>query len=187
MPPTHIIFLNGPSSSGKTTLAKTLQRTLARPYLHFSSDQLVGSRVLPDRWGEGSEFSWDALQGPFFDGFHRCIAALAHAGNNLVVDHCLDHPTWLHDCVALLAPFDVFFVGLRCPLAELERRERERGDRQIGLAARQVEQLETVHAAACYDLEVDSAAHSPNDNARRIIAAAANPPVPSAFRRMAAR
>ena len=35
-----IIYLNGPSSSGKTTLAKALQESLEEPYLHIGIDKV---------------------------------------------------------------------------------------------------------------------------------------------------
>jgi chloramphenicol 3-O phosphotransferase len=61
----------------------------------------------------------------------------------------------------------VFLVGVHCPLEELERRERARGDRGVGDARRD---LETVHTFCAYDLEVDSTA-PPEQNAARILAA----------------
>ena len=39
MPKGNIIFLNGTSSSGKTTLALALQEVLPEPYLHIALDQ----------------------------------------------------------------------------------------------------------------------------------------------------
>jgi chloramphenicol 3-O phosphotransferase len=35
----QIIYLNGPSSSGKTTLAKALQHALENPFLHIGAVQ----------------------------------------------------------------------------------------------------------------------------------------------------
>jgi chloramphenicol 3-O-phosphotransferase len=46
-----VILLNGASSSGKSTLAKALQRALDEPFLHVSSDQFVVAGMLPDRGG----------------------------------------------------------------------------------------------------------------------------------------
>ena len=70
----------------------------------------------------------------FFEGFHRCLPALAGAGNNLIVEHIVETQPWMNLLVQVLEPFDVFFVGIHCPLPELERRELERGDRRIGEA-----------------------------------------------------
>ena len=36
--PVQIIYLNGPSSSGKTTLAKALQHAFEEPFLHIGID-----------------------------------------------------------------------------------------------------------------------------------------------------
>ncbi|NJK44564.1 MAG: hypothetical protein HC933_10015 [Pleurocapsa sp. SU_196_0] len=68
--------------------------------------------------------------------------ALARTGNNLVLDYIVEEKPQLECLVALLEGLDVFFVGVHCPLPELERRERARGDRRIRDARRD---LETVH------------------------------------------
>lgn len=40
--PVQIIYLNGPSSSGKTTLAKALQHAFEEPFLHVGIDKIIG-------------------------------------------------------------------------------------------------------------------------------------------------
>ena len=182
-----IIFLNGASSSGKTTLGRTLQRRLEQPYFYFSSDQLVEANILPevDREAQSGERAWQVVRPRFFDGFHRCIAALASAGNPLIVEHVLELQSWLDDCVRLLAPFDVFFVGVHCSLGELERRERERGDRSIGEGHAHL--LEGVHTWGEYDFELDTSQHTPHENAELLKTALATKAQPSAFRRMYAK
>jgi chloramphenicol 3-O phosphotransferase len=41
----------------------------------------------------------------FFDGFHRCIPAIAEAGNNLIVEtHIIEFPQWRHSLAQLLQP-----------------------------------------------------------------------------------
>ncbi len=98
-------------------------------------------------------------------GFHRAVAGMAAAGNNVVVDHVLSEPWRLDDCLGLFAPENVVLVGVRCPLPELEARERARGDRPLGLAARQIDQ---VHAHGVYDIECDTDLAGPSDCAQRI-------------------
>jgi chloramphenicol 3-O phosphotransferase len=80
----------------------------------------------------------------------------------------------------LLARFDVFFVGVHCPLDELERRQIIRGDRRPGEA-----QLDfaIVHAHCTYDLEVDGTRRA-DENADAVIAAWRARKAPGAFRRM---
>jgi chloramphenicol 3-O phosphotransferase len=175
-----IILLNGPSSAGKTTIAKAIQQTIDEPFWHVASDQFVESHMLPNRRAEGGDFAWPIMRPRFFGAFHRCLPAIAGAENNLVIDHVIEFADWMRELVVLLAPFDVFFVGVHCPLAELERRERERGDRMIGEAR---DHLAVVHSFGPYDYEIDST-DDPNVNAHRIIAAWNRRTAPSAFQRM---
>jgi chloramphenicol 3-O phosphotransferase len=58
----------------------------------------------------------------------------------------------------LLSAFDLFLVGVFAPLDVLEARERERGDRLIGLARWQYDR---VHKGVPYDLEVDTSHATP--------------------------
>ena len=159
-----IILLNGPSSAGKSTLAQALQAHLPEPFLRFSLDVFFDGAVLPPRQGRGGDFDWAVMRPKLFEGFFDCLSALANAGNNLVVDHIIETQPQLDRLVRTLEPFDVFFVGVHCPLPELERRERERGDRRTGDAQRD---LETVHSFSAYDFEVDSTL-VPAINAERI-------------------
>lgn len=163
-----IILLNGASSAGKSTLAMALQAQLDEPFLRFSLDLLMfGGEVLPKRRDRDGPFSWTAMRPKLFDGYHGCLAALAGAGNNLVIDYVMETTEPRRHLASLLSPFDVFYVGVRCPLPELERRERQRGDRRTGDARRD---HETVHGFGAYDAEVD-ATLPPEQNAARLAAA----------------
>jgi len=99
------------------------------------------------------ELDWARMRPAVFDGFHRSLPSFAEAGNNLIVDHIIEQEQWLADLVRLLAPFDVFFVVVHCPLPELERREQQRGNRRPGEARRD---FHTVHRFTEYDLDVDA-------------------------------
>jgi chloramphenicol 3-O phosphotransferase len=127
------------------------------------------------------EFDWKKVREAFFDGYHRALPVYAAAGNNLIIEHIIDTPEWKALLLELLRPFDVFFVGIHCPLEELEQRERARGNRAIGDARRD---FETIHRDALYDLEVEST-RPPAENAAAIIAAWKQRRSPSAFERMA--
>ena len=131
--PGRIIFLNGASSSGKSTLAKAMQQASGEPFLHVSSDHLVASGMLPVRRDPDGPFAWwDQMRPRFFAGFHRCLPALAAAGNDLIVEHITEFRAWREDLARLLEGLDVFLGGVQCDLAEIDRRERDRGDRRIG-------------------------------------------------------
>ena len=175
-----VILLNGATSSGKSSIARAVQNEIDEPFWHFSIDHLRDAGVLPlDRIRRG-EFRWAALRGAFFDGFHRSLPAFAGAGNNLIVEHIVETPEWMGCLVTLLRGFDVFFVGVRCPLDELERREAARGDRPVGGARRD---FEAIHRHAIYDLELDGL-EAPTANAMTLISAWRQRPRPSAFTRM---
>ncbi|HEU5381379.1 MAG TPA: AAA family ATPase [Ktedonobacteraceae bacterium] len=191
----RITFLNGTSSVGKTSTARSLQQQLSDPYLHIALDAFL--TMFPPRWVETSDGFGQALPSPGGDagraihlgpvaqrlisGYHHALAACAVSGNNLIVDHVLLERQWLQECVVLLANFSVFFVGVHCPLEVLEARERERDDRAPGLARRQ---FERVHADAMYDLEIDTSLASPEECAAHIRRALRQPPTPGAFQQL---
>lgn len=152
-----IIFLNGVSSSGKSSLAKELQRRLEEPFLHLQLDAFI--EMLP-RLDDGDLFM------RMVSGMNRCIAAMSDAGNNLIVDHVVIEKVWLDQCLDLLRDRYVLFVGLHCSLEELERRERTRDARRQGFARAQ---LPKIHAGKVYDVEVDTGALSVDECARRVI------------------
>ncbi|MFD5569203.1 MULTISPECIES: chloramphenicol phosphotransferase CPT family protein [Streptomyces] len=175
-----VVFLNGTSSSGKSSIAAELLRMLDEPYFHMPVDAFhamrSGTPVPPDRL--------DAVLHRTWRGYHRAVAGMAAAGNNVVVDHVLSAEWRLEDCLSLLVPEDVVFVGVHCAVDELERRERARGDRPAGLAARQVRQ---VHAHGVYDIECDTGVRDAHECARQIKDFLPARPTPTAFQRLRAR
>ncbi|HEY2695166.1 MAG TPA: AAA family ATPase [Pseudonocardiaceae bacterium] len=152
----QIVFLNGASSSGKSSIARQLLLVLGRPYFHFSVDAFHAMRA-----AEPTE----PIDERTVLGFHRAVAGMAAAGNDIVVDHALDQPRWFTDCVDTWREHDVVFVGVHCSLPELNRRERLRDDRETGLAARQ---FRSVHSHGGYDLECDTEVNHPRDCAMQI-------------------
>ena len=180
-----IIYLNGTSSSGKTTLSEALLNELQEPYLQLSInffDQLLSCKqiqrgLVPD-------------QACIELGFTKCIEALASSGHNIIVDDVIAPPQdlpsgqkfysrdLLRQRVTTLSPFDVLFVKVFCPLDELERREIAREDRIIGLARFQ---FDLVHQHAIYDVEVDTFTETPATSVVRVLDALRNPQKPSAF------
>jgi len=177
-----IILIDGASSSGKTTISCALQAALDRPFWHFSIDHLRDGGVIPLERIQAGDFDWRELRPSFFEGFHRALPALAGAGNNLIVEHIVETESWMKRLVHLLSGFDVYFVGLQCPLAELERRERARGNRRIGEA--RADHVR-VHEFARYDLELDST-ESVESNVDKLVSSWTGRESPSAFDSMRA-
>ncbi|MEF3310465.1 AAA family ATPase [Paenibacillus sp. GYB004] len=160
-----VIFLNGTSSSGKTSISLELQRILDEPYLHISLDKFL--HMLPVEYLNGSKPA-DKTKDAMFKvakGMHHALSALVATGNNIIVDHVLQERQWLDECVMLLADYKVLFVSVNCSLEELQRRERERGDRNIGLANYQ---YNLVHTHGTYDLEINTELNKTHECAQQI-------------------
>lgn len=156
-----IIFLNGVSSAGKTTLAKALQDCFEDRYFYLSADNFF--HTAPSKYYEQDFVS--NLQAAM-SGMHHAIRAYSDAGMNVVVDHVLIQPFgFLEECVRLLHDYPVLFVHVCCPVEELRRREISRGDREEGQGEAQLELLEPQD---CYDLIVDTFAMPTGDVVRRI-------------------
>ena len=179
----RIIFLNGTSSSGKSTLARALQTRLPEPHMHVAIDAFFS--MYPERiWNATRQEDQDAflrLVPTVVAGVQRAAAALAEAGNHVILDHVLEDPAWLRECIERWDGLDVLFVGVRCPLPELERREAARGDRAPGLAAYQ---FDRVHAHGLYDVEVDTSVLDVDACVATIVAALARDGAPRAFSRL---
>ena len=173
--PSHrgtIIFLNGVSSSGKTTLAKHLQSRLPEPFFLLNGD--VFYHMMPE-----------AKQSlPCFikamSGLCYTIKTYSDLGISVIVDHVLlGMYGTLGECVQLLHDYPVLFVHVTCPVEELRRREAARGDREPGQAESQLEQLQPQSG---YDLTVNTV--STEACAEAIISALNEPRKETAFQRL---
>ena len=190
--PGGIIFLNGTSSSGTTSLARELQAALDEPWLHTGIDHLLdrAPRRLLTYWDPVTEEEPRGPAGwvlPFHDGalvdrprlgpaalrllagMYRAFGALAAASVNVIVDDVIYDERVLRSAADALAELSVLFVGVFCPLHVAEERERTRGDRATG-GARVFHGLvhPLVHAQGRYDLEVDTSTGDPAECAQRV-------------------
>ena len=179
----QIIFLNGTSSSGKSSIAGQLLLMLDPPHFHMSVDAINGMRA-KERTLELDPAELTAVLARTRAGFHRAVAGMAQAGNDVIVDHVLSEPWRLLDCLTVLAGYQVMFVGIHCSPAELDRRERARADRQAGQARAQRRQ---VHAHGLYDIECDTTVASARDCAIRIKDYLDRGQLPTAFDQLRSR
>lgn len=186
--PGTIIFLNGTTSSGKSSILRHLQLMLDGPFLDAGIDKFIW--MLPERYLNEREL-WDlvlghaAYAGPLgrklFSGMHHAIAALSRAGNHLLADHVLVEPAWVQECAELFHDLPAYLVGIHCPLEVIEQRERERADRTIGQARKQYDR---VHAHGIYDFTIDSSRGTPEACARQLYEYVTSGAAPTAFRRL---
>lgn len=176
----HVILLNGTSSSGKTSIAEQLLLILDPPHFHMSVDVINGMRAKAKTLAMDPVELSDMLRRTRA-GFHRAVAGMAQAGNDVVADYVFSESWRLLDCLAVFAGLEVFFVGVRCDPDELERREHVRGDRDHGLAAAQ---LQSVHKHGIYDIEIDTTSAGPHDCAVMIRDCLATGEPPTAFGRL---
>lgn len=154
----RVILLNGASSSGKSSLARKLQASLDVPFLHLSSDQWIEAGVAPQRRDHEGPFDWvTSIRPRFFDGFHRTIAAMAAASNDLIVNHIIEYPSWRAQLAQLLTGLDVFVVAVLCDPLELQRRERDRGDRRPVEALAHLRE-NRIHEFGPVDFSIDTTA-----------------------------
>ncbi len=135
-----IIFLNGTSSSGKTSILW---------------DHVLGKAVHAGSFGL-----------VLFSGMHHAIAATAKIGNNVIADHVFVEKVWVQECTRLFADRNAYLIGIQCPLEILEQRERQRKDRTLGQARAQ---FDVIHKYTQYDLEVDTSLLTTEECAEKII------------------
>jgi chloramphenicol 3-O phosphotransferase len=167
----RIIILNGTSSSGKTSILKALQNLIEEPYLDAGIDKFIW--MMPERYLERP--LWDDVLGKadhagemglkLIEGMHRTIETLSLAGINVIADHVLVERAWREDCIRRFSNLPAYLVGIRCPLEELERREKARRNRTLGQARAQ---FEIVHESLFYDSEVDTLLFSIEECAQKI-------------------
>jgi len=173
-----VIFLNGTSSSGKTTIAKELQKVFQEPYLHVSLDAFL--LQLPETFLMNRERFIQELP-LLLAGFHSSCAAIARTGNNIIIDTVLQEQCWVTPCVRAFEDLKVVFVAVRCSIETLESREKARGDRSVGMARYQYDR---VHSHGVYDLEVDTSIMSLETCISTILKYVQSEEQPHAFRKL---
>lgn len=125
--------------------------------------------------------AWRSIQ-----GMHAAFAALARAGNNMIIADVVSE-VLLVDYCEVLQGLNVYLIHVDCPLEELERRERSHPNRTVGGAR---VQFEAVRTPGEFDFVVDSAKGDADTCAREILSfIEANPPeeFPRLCRRYAGR
>ena len=175
-----VIFLNGTSSAGKTSIAKAIQKLSPLPMLHVGFDHfyfmLPPTHVMD---GENANKGFQLIKddrgvsiqiGPMGESLtyvmRRSMKMLLDQQFHLIIDEVLISDEWFEDYLELFKETRVFFVGVKPPIEVAEQRELKRGDRFIGLA-RGLNEI--VHRGKNYDLIIDSSQMSPEQSAQIIL------------------
>jgi chloramphenicol 3-O phosphotransferase len=174
-----IVFLNGTSSSGKTSISNELLKQDKLKFYHLSVDEIYNGVFIsyveylntkyPDIKPISEEEEQKVVQiltDPMISIYYSTIKAFSTLGMNVVVDTVLDNEYWYNACLDLFNDHPVLYVGVKCSQLELQKREQLRGDRQIGLA---LSQYKIVHSYGEYDIELNTEELSPEECAHQII------------------
>lgn len=171
------IFLNGTSSSGKTSIARELEKLLPS-YSYSSVDDYVENwanqsaenaqslEEMANILGKDNEEAIRKLKelsaitssGNILYGYHTSITDGMESGMNYILDPILWWQPVIDDFASRLASYDIVLVGVHCPLEILKQRETARRDRKIGIAEMQ---FPHVHKGKRYDIEVHTDKNSP--------------------------
>jgi chloramphenicol 3-O phosphotransferase len=158
----QIILLNGPSSSGKSTLSKTLQALIwEKMSLHYevvSIDDFMKTDPMEtiyedDVWAVSGDLCEQALE-------------ILGSGSDVIIDHVITSERIFRQLKEMLYAYPLCTVHITCPVEVLIEREQARGDRCSGSAAASAEYL---YPKDGYDLTVDTGAKTPQENALSII------------------
>jgi chloramphenicol 3-O phosphotransferase len=172
----EVIVLNGGSSSGKSSIATSLQQQLDGTWLALGVDDLIRalSHGPTDTAGGGSlQFSSDGSI-TVGEAFHRAevawyqgVAAMARAGAAVIADEVfLEGRPSQARLASALHGLSVVWVGVHCDPDVAETRETQRGDRIRGQAR---DQAVRVHKGVQYDIVVDTSRTSPSQCAATIV------------------
>lgn len=195
-----IIFLNGTSSVGKSTLARAIMRQSERPFIYYSIDHLVNFWIdekfvafenEPKDWffhdisvDEYGNRLTHIIDGPNAVQLHwdmiESLAVLIQKGYDLIIDEVLWEKEIFERYIdALCFSKKVFIVKVICDLIECERRENEREDRFKGLARGLYSKV--YNNDLIYDLEIDTTTDSADASAKQVVQFVESHKAPTAF------
>lgn len=162
----RVILLNGASSAGKSTLARTLHRLMEEDSMIFSMDDyLAMSRGR-------HENALDAVREtglPFIESFHASIAEAARKGALVIVDHVIgESARWLRDLLNRLSGIPCALIKVDCREDILLERERNRTDRTPDPAHAE-RQHGSIHQHFPHDFSIDTSEATPRECAEKLM------------------
>ena len=144
----QIILLNGPSSSGKSSLSEALQKRFLlndKKYAIVSIDDFMkistSETIYEDDVFEISQDMCDAT------------IKLLKTNDGVIVDHVITSERIYKQFLNTVKPYKLLKVHVTCPLKILLQREKERGDRHVGSAK---DSYDYLYPKDDYDLIIDT-------------------------------
>ncbi|MBX9704031.1 MAG: chloramphenicol phosphotransferase CPT family protein [Silvanigrellaceae bacterium] len=172
---TRCIILNGTSSSGKTSVAKALQLEMPN-LLHLQIDSIgdLYFGMFPPGYDDSFTDKWEEptfrCRKQITEIFLKCALTMMKSGYNLCLDTILDGPDSIENMnyyLETLIEYTPIFIGVLCDLSITEVREKQRGNRRIGLSREQIEG--GMHKNCSYAFTIDTSYTSPFENAKIIL------------------
>ena len=161
-----IIYLNGVTSSGKSSIAEALRQYMDFYYL---SDDIFEDHIadIPDYGAEGY---WEKLAEAVFL-MHRTAALFSNHGKTVVIDSMLlELPAFsphYERVLEIYKNYPLIMVDVYCPLEICRQRNLLRADRD---EFQSNEQAAVMARNVRYDLHLDTSALTPEECARKIAA-----------------
>ena len=153
----QVILLNGPSSSGKSTLAKALQALISdkrsERYEVVSIDDFL--KMSPDE----TIYEDDVFD--ISEDLCKRTLELLETCDGVIIDHVITSERIFDQLKENLSSCHMRMVHITCPLELLRIREHARGDRSPGSAEASAEYLFPKEG---YDLVVDTGTKSASEN-----------------------
>ena len=173
---TRGVFLHGPSSSGKSALARAIQLGLPEPWLVLDADTAL-SRYPFDHPSFQPEDNrrWARA-------YLVMVRSLIDGGYGVIAEQILWTDGHVEDCREVLGNLPLLFVRVCADLEVAEAREASRPDRAEGTARHQ---YENVCLDLAYDLTVDTSRSSPEEAALPVVGRLTSGPGPAALRMLA--
>lgn len=156
-----MILLNGPSSAGKSTLSREMQRKLKEMGVEsviISIDDYMQT--------DPKETIYEDDIYEIMPNMNRDVAEAMKQGKTIIVDHAITSERIYDSLMDAAKDGRTFTVKVICDIEVLRKREIERGDRCIGSAEASLEYLWPKEG---YDLCVDNGKMTSAENAEIII------------------
>lgn len=178
-----IILLNGISSAGKSSIARAIQDLSDKIWIHLGIDTFIemthpkfsdfgdkasdGFLFTQSKNEEGqyvTEITVSPIGEKIVESIPETVALLSNKGLDIVIDECL-FDSDIKRYKKIFNDRDICYVGVMCDLETLEKREKARGDRILGVARGMFDRVHNIE----YDFTVDTAKMDSISCAKKIL------------------